>query len=206
MRSVQYKKLLLATMLCWVATLTAVAQHTNILNYFQATENNGKVTLNWQIFAGSTCSGIQIYHSADSINFTQIGEIIGVCGSFTEPVNYSFTDESPQQNGVNYYQLALGTTGKSITVSIKLIDITSTGYQIRPHPLNGSGYIYFDNTGSATHQLTIYNAVGHLLATKFTSANYFVLESTIYSNGLYFFAIANQLNQIRAKGKLLVAN
>ncbi len=205
MRSVQYKKLLLATMLCWVATLTAGAQHTNILSYFQATENNGKVTLNWQIFAGSTCSGIQIFRSTDSTNFSQIGEIIGVCGSFTEPVNYSFTDESPVQNAVNYYRLALGATGKSITVSIQLIDINTTGYQIRPHPLNGTGYIYFDNSANDTHQLSIYNASGHLLATKFTSTNYFVVESNIYTNGLYLFTIEKG-DKITTKGKFVIVN
>lgn len=198
-------KLYLSVLVYCLAILTSKAQHSNILSYFQATENNGKVTLNWQIIAGSTCSGIQIYRSTDSTNFSQIGEIIGVCGSFSEPVNYTFTDDSPLQNAVNYYRLALGTTGKSITVSIQLIDTKATGYQVRPHPLNSTGYIYFANDISTLHQLSIYNASGLLKLTQTTTSNFFTIESNLYINGIYLFVIENG-DKITTKGKFVIVN
>src|SRR5687768_12462136 len=81
------------------------AQGSPILGKFSLSESNGQVALDWQIVAGSTCNGIQIYRSTDAVQYSQIGNIAGICGSITEAVNYFFTDTTPVKNAINYYYL-----------------------------------------------------------------------------------------------------
>ena len=48
---------------------------------FSAVQVETKVQLNFTIKAGNTCNGIEIFRSPDSVNFSLIGDIQGVCGS-----------------------------------------------------------------------------------------------------------------------------
>ena len=187
-----------------LSALGLKAQQTAILSTFNGVESNGKVQLSWQIIAGSTCDGIRIFHSTDSINYTQVGEIIGVCGSFTEPVNYSFTHDMPHQNGRNYYRLQLGTLGKSPTVVVSLVDTKSAGYQIRPHPVNGAAMLYFENPNQQPHTLTVYNISGRQVEKYYTPTNAFYIQPEGAANGLYLFTIADDKENIKLKGKLLI--
>lgn len=187
-----------------MASMAAHAQESAILSTFNGVESNGKVLLSWQIIAGSTCDGIRIFHSTDSINYTQVGEIVGVCGSFTEPVNYSFTHDTPQLNGRNYYRLQLGASGKSPTVVVSLVDTKATGYQIRPHPVNGPAMLYFDNPNQQPHTLTVYNISGRQAEKYYTTNNAFYIQPEGAANGLYLFTIADDKEIIKLKGKLLI--
>ncbi|UPT66994.1 MAG: T9SS type A sorting domain-containing protein [Sphingobacteriales bacterium JAD_PAG50586_3] len=180
------------------------AQETSILGSFDAAAFNGKVQLSWQITAGSVCDGIKISHSTDSINFTQIGEIIGVCGSISEPVNYSFTHDTPLQNGKNYYRLQLGATGKSPIININLITIGNSGYQIRPHPVNGPAMVYFTNENQQPHTLVVYNSNGQQVQKYYTSTGSFNIQPTGITNGMYLFTIADEKENIKLRGKLLL--
>lgn len=180
------------------------AQETTILGSFKATTFNGKVQLSWQITAGSVCDGIKITHSTDSVNFTQIGEIIGVCGSISEPVNYTFTHDTPLQNGKNYYRLQLGPTGKSNVISIVLVDIGSGGYQIRPHPVTGPARVYFTNENQQPHTLVIFNSNGQQVQQYATIANAFDIQLPGITNGLYLFTIADEKETIKLRGKFLL--
>ena len=191
-------------MLLVLSALGLKAQQTAILESFDATAINGKVQLSWQIIAGSTCDGTRILHSTDSINYTQVGEIIGVCGSFTEPVNYSFTHDTPQLNGRNYYRLQLGTSGKSPTVVVSLVDTKAAGYQIRPHPVNGAAMLYFDNANQQPYTLTLYHISGRQVEKYYTSNNAFYIQPMGSANGLYLFTIADDKEIIKLKGKLLI--
>ena len=70
----------------------------------------------------------------DKINFNQIGEISGICGSKFEKISYSFEHPNPIKNRINYYRLALGGLGFSDTISIEILDF-KYGYQVRPNPM-----------------------------------------------------------------------
>lgn len=180
------------------------AQETSILGSFKATTFNGKVQLSWQITAGSMCDGIKITHSTDSVNFTQIGEIIGVCGSISEPVNYNFTHDTPLQNGNNYYRLQLGPTTKSHIINIDLVAVGSSGYQIRPHPVAGPATLYFDNVNQQPHTLTIYTINGQAVQKYQTATSAFYLEPAGATNGLYLFTITDEKDNLHIKGKFLI--
>lgn len=87
---------------------TGFAQSTPLLTKFNGTAYNNQVYLSWEIGQGSTCNGIGVMRSVDSVSFVEIGSIEGVCGSTSEPQSYTFTDLTPQSNRTNYYRLNLG--------------------------------------------------------------------------------------------------
>ena len=57
---------------------TLSAQSDDILDRFTLSERNGIVQLDWTISKGSTCNGIGILRSVDSVNFDGIGKIAGL--------------------------------------------------------------------------------------------------------------------------------
>lgn len=83
--------------LCFISsTLFAVGQDPT-LNYFNANSTSNSVLLTWEIKGGNTCNGIAIFRSTDGINFQQIGQVDGLCGSTDFAVAYSYTDLSPEK-------------------------------------------------------------------------------------------------------------
>lgn len=185
-------------------TKIIVAQSHPILGKFYISETEGSVFLSWSIIAGSTCNGIQIFRSTDSTNFSQIGEIYGVCGSVDFEQPYDFTDNNPVKNKVNYYRLELGSQGFSQVVSVEIIDIESNGYQIRPHPANTETKIYFDNNKKQEYQLILYNMNGIEVFTTTAKEDFFLLNTSLLQSGLYLFTISISGNPPTAQGKLFV--
>jgi len=173
------------------------------LDYFEANQNQEQVLLKWAISKGSVCNGITITRSSDSLYFETIGRIEGVCGSpdFQQP--YSFVDEAPLKNKINYYKLELGISDFSEVISIKTIDKNGKAYQVIPNPIQEQGRIYFDNPYYENHQIDIYNINGSLVNTMIGHQNYFGIEAHLYSTGLYIFHITTPEKTI--KGKFIIS-
>ncbi|MBK9477393.1 MAG: T9SS type A sorting domain-containing protein [Bacteroidetes bacterium] len=182
----------------------AFSQRSPILGQFSISTTDGKVFLNWSIVSGATCNGIQIYRSADTSNFSQIGEIPGVCGSASFEQFYNYTDYHPLKNQLNYYRLELGSLEYSQTVSIEVIDIEYGGYQIRPQPANTAAKIYFENNNKQEYDFSLFDLKGQKLLTASGKEDYFALNTTDVQSGLYFFTISNPGKPQVIKGKLMV--
>lgn len=180
------------------------AQSSPILGRFFVSESEGTVLLNWSIVAGSTCDGIKIYRSVDSIHFSLVGEILGLCGSVGFEQQYDFTDNNPVKNKVNYYRLELGNQGFSKIVSIKIIDIENSGYLIRPHPANAQAEICFNNYSGQKAELSIFNFNGQKIASAATQDSYFVINTSEMNSGLYIFTIFISETSNQIKGELLI--
>ena len=204
MKTTVSKQIFLLPFLILFSSTFAFAQHNPILDNFSVFENNGKAFLNWTITSGSTCNGIQIFRSSDNMNFIQVGEIIGICGSSSSPTPYNFTDDNPVKNSINYYRLELGSNGSSEILSIEIIDIASGGFQIRPNPVSAEAKVYFDNNKKQEHQLTLYNLNGVSVFTTTTKEDFFLLDSVLLQSGIYLFTISTNGNLPTAQGKLLV--
>ncbi|MCB0737230.1 MAG: hypothetical protein KDC92_06935 [Bacteroidetes bacterium] len=121
-----------------VSSTLAAAQH-SILSKFIASPLNDWVYLEWTIKGGNTCNGIKVYRAEhlDS-TFTQIGEIVGVCGNNAQPESYSFVDSFPITNQLNYYALELGFQGRTSTIQINLKgadELISIAYNENLQPL-----------------------------------------------------------------------
>lgn len=200
----KYCRNLILVLLLALGTYTSgAAQNHPMLSDFSVVETDEQAYLSWTIIAGSTCSGIQIYHSTDSVNFTVIGEISGVCGSVTEPQNYNFTDADPVLNSVNYYKLELGGQGFSQIISVKIIALQD-GYQVQPQPANSETRIYFDNDEGQQHELSVYNTDGVKVLSSTTESNYFHVITAKLPSGVYVFTIAGPGDRRSVNGKFAV--
>lgn len=172
---------------------------------FSATKVSGKVFLDWTMNFGQTCNGIDITRSSDNLNFVPVGNIQGICGSPTDTVSYSFIDQSPLPNQINYYRLMMGNLGQSQTISVEIINIQGTGYQVRPNPIVDEGRIYFDNDRSEEYRLTVLSANGSILKQTLTRNDFFDVNTADLTTGIYFFTIESENGLEGAKGKFVVA-
>lgn len=182
----------------------AAAQPHPILDDFTAFRDGNTVLLKWTITSGSTCNGIRIYRAEDTINYIQVGDIAGVCGSSTSPVPYSFTDLSPIPNKINYYRLELGTQGFSKFVAIEFIVLGNEGYLIRPQPVTDNAVIYFDNPANDSYSFKLYDEKGVLVKTIENITTDTILFNRVGLNsGTYLFTIQTG-DKIIVKGKIIV--
>lgn len=192
------------TVLLFMAAFSLHGQQNPILDRFMATENNGTIYLNWVITSGSTCNGIDIFRSVDSLNFSLIGSIGGICGSpeFAQP--YSFTDEDPVKNSINYYRLELGGSGYSEIIAVELIIFDGNNYQIRPNPATTEAKIIFENDQNQPALLKLYDFRGNLIEEITTEENFFIINTAYLSGEMYLFTISDFENKANIKGKLMV--
>src|ERR1041385_7420535 len=122
------------------------AQVDTLLSDFHLFTTHENIILSWTIKSGSTCNGIGIQRSGNDTAFTEIGHIAGDCGNLTEPVPFTFTDESPLENRINYYRLQLGTYGYTKSISTEFIKLSEGKYLIRPNPVRDNAIINFQNS------------------------------------------------------------
>ncbi|OUT69083.1 MAG: hypothetical protein CBB76_08565 [Crocinitomicaceae bacterium TMED16] len=188
----------------FVFIATMVSSQT-ILDDFALDLNQGKVLLAWTIKSGSVCNGIQIYRSTieDSINFELIEDIQGVCGDLSSPVAYTFTDENPVQNQVNYYKLLLGGQEFSEVLGIEVLLIPSNSYLLKPHPIVSSSSLYFYNSNNNDVELKVFDDFGSVVYKNQTNSNRFILDSSMISSGLYYFTLENKSNKSIINGRAL---
>jgi hypothetical protein len=181
----------------------ASAQSIPMLGRFIAQENEGIIYLNCQILAGSTCNGITIFHSIDSVNYSVIGRIEGVCGDISNPETYNFIHQFPA-TGLNYYQLELGIGNFSQVISIEIIMIEESSFQIRPNPAINTARIYFNNDSHQIFNLFLHSITGQRILELTTKEEYFEINAQVLKAGLYLFTILNPADKPFETGKLIV--
>lgn len=167
----------------------AEAQVGDTVMNFRAEELNGNVYLTWSIKQGFTCNGVDVYRSIDSINFTKIGDIEGICGSTAESIAYDFTDQFPEKNTRNFYRLSLGGLINSHVISIDIIDLSANKYLIVPNPVDFESDLYFENAAAAICVLTTMDARGVQIISETSIDEVFQLCASDYASGTYSFRI-----------------
>lgn len=184
----------------------AHGQETHILDRFSITESEGSVFLSWTISLGNTCQGTNIQRSTDSINFSEIGRIAGVCGSTEKAESYTFEDVAPVKNHQNYYRLELGLTGFSEVLNVEVIDLGNAGLQIRPNPATDQVTIHFENRQREEFLLEVFDQHGMLIQTASGSQEKFSLETSHWPTGIHFFRLASRESSEIQIGKFLVVH
>lgn len=184
--------------------LTNVFAQTSILSNFSGTSLNNKVFLKWTISAGNTCNGIQLFRSIDSLNFIEIGDIQGVCGSLSEPKGYSFTDLNPVLNFKNYYRLDLGGIETSLPIAVNVIDFADNNYYLTQNPITTTAKVVTYNPTFETLNLTIFLPNGAIAQQLTTTADFFTIDAMKFATGSYFFTISSEKNERPIQGKFIV--
>jgi hypothetical protein len=191
---------------CFVLLIGLNARSQSILANFDIDLSQGKVLLSWTIKSGNTCSGMQIYRSQDSINFTVIEDIQGVCGNLSSPVSYTYTDHTPILNSINYYKIDLGGQEISPILNIEVINVLSNSYLLRPNPVSGASDLYFENDNQNEVVLKVFDDFGDVIYLEETQTNKFTLDSTSFSSGMYYFSLENQKTRNVINGKAIIVN
>jgi hypothetical protein len=185
--------------------MNGICQDAPVLQKFTVEELNGKAYLNWTIEAGGTCNGIGILRSSDTISFSQIGVLEGVCGSLSFPTNYTFTDEFPMENKINYYKLDLGGNGFSQIVGVEVIVIGEEKYLLFSNPIVEKSTLYFKNETNQLAELKVFDPEGGICLVKSTTTDQFELIRSEFSRkGIYLFTISVDGIENAVVGKLIV--
>lgn len=145
------------------------SQNHYLLEGFKAHTDGSRVILVWTMKKGAACTGIGILRSVDGIQFEQIGIIDEVCGSFEFAKNYTFTDEAPVPDKINYYVLQLGFTGKTEPpLELNFIDFSNKTSVVVPNP-GKNVVIHFYNPDGKKYRVDILSYSGKLIYTHQTT-------------------------------------
>lgn len=163
-----------------------IGQDITFVSGFELLEVSDGVFINWQIDSGYTCQGVDILRSTDGNNFEEIGHISGVCGSLTKPVSYSFMDENPVKNVLNYYRLKLNGYGYTEILSLYVHEVPSEGMLLYPNPASvGEITIKFSNPNSREAVVQVINTNGCICWQGNTSTDVLKLDASILLKGIY---------------------
>lgn len=202
-----FSQLLLPIAIAGVMLLSGMptkGQHL-ILDNFSAFQHDEEVYLSWIIGRGNTCNGITIERSTDNLSFVEVGNIAGVCGSPDFAQSYSWTDEHPVKNKVNYYRLELGLQGYSDVRSVEYIYVGADGFQLRPNPVVDHSLLLFNNRQGHLHRLEIYSVGGGLIEQKESNSNEFNISAAEMQAGVYLLQLTNTQTGKVSSGKVIVA-
>ena len=182
------------------------AKSQSILSDFDIDLSEGKVLLAWTIKSGNVCNGMQILRSKDSISFVLIEDIQGVCGNLSSSVSYTFTDQTPILNTTNYYKINFGGQQESHVLGIEVVNVINNSYLLKPNPVSGASDLYFQNDNQNEMVLKVFDDFGDVIYLDQTYSNKFVLDSTSFSSGIYYFSLENQKTRSVINGKAVILN
>lgn len=111
---------------------SGLAQRIANLNVFLA---GASVGVKFTVSKGTSCNGYIIWHSADSVNFTQVYNYPGVCGNTATDENISFLHTNPLINVNNYYKVDLVPIETSTIKRIFVAEILNSSLIIYPNPV-----------------------------------------------------------------------
>lgn len=205
LRTLLGKSLLIGFMLA-LSVIALPAQSDLLLEHFSISKNDGRVLLNWVTRPGSTCDGVDVMRSTDSISFETIYHIPGICGGPNSALSYSYLDEHPVANYRNFYRLGLGSSGTTSVRAIEVVDLGNSGHQVRPNPVVATSKIYFDNGGRGVCQLTLVSQAGVVVGQWETREEFFEVQATDFEPGMYFLRIQDADGKALAKGRLVVVH
>lgn len=192
----------LLTLFCLVLMSPVYGQQ-NFISSFTAQQTQYSVTLSFTVAKGSTCNGIDIQRSADSINFETIGDIQGVCGSTTEETFYQFTDSNPVSNKRNFYRLVIPLIGNSQIISIRFSDFSEQPFFLYPNPCKENLTFKFENFSGKEFELLIFDASGKIILSEQTKLAFFFLQTGKMPAGNYFFQLTNE-GEIKQRGRFII--
>lgn len=170
-------------------SLRTSAQTISILDGFTGIAQTNQVQLRWTISTGETCNGTIIERSSDAMNWEQIGEIPGVCGSSSSAVSFNYIDSLPISNAINYYRLELGSRGYSEIIKVAFYNFEESSVVVIPNPVAISATIYFEAKVYESYSFALYDLNGKVHITLQGEGNNIVLNVENLKTGTYFFNI-----------------
>ncbi|MBL7930065.1 MAG: hypothetical protein JNL47_11425 [Bacteroidia bacterium] len=155
-----------------------------LIAYAAASFNDG-VLISFTMRGGFSCNGINIERSDDSLSFSVIGDIEGICGNPDFDVPFTFTDPEPLPNRKNFYRLDMKQLGYSPVISVYFTKPYADGTLIFPNPCIERCSLYFENTKREKIVAELlYN--GNKTSAHITDQNVVELDLRQYAAGIFF--------------------
>ncbi len=173
---------------CFISSVSA--QESQVLETFTLVQSGNTVVASLTIKGGASCNGVTLERRLKGdLQYETAGIIQGVCGGSEFAEHYSIIDDSPNFSNINLYRLILGSTGKSLDLSINVIRLLDE-YTIFPQPAIGEVFIKFDNPNNEAVTLKVYDSQGRKIKESRGLTNDLVfIDSSGLSSGLFVFQI-----------------
>lgn len=157
---------------------------------FEAVQLQDKIHISWTMNAGTTCTGLKVQHSEDSLNFITIYEYPGICGNASTTETYTY-NHTPKPNTYNYYRLDMGIYGLSEIKKVTFIGYTNNSYVIDYNTSTGLK-IYFQNSLNDNYTFEIYNLSGKIIDSKNINSSEIPIPPFALKTGVYVFSLISQ--------------
>jgi hypothetical protein len=122
----------------------------------------GAVKLTWGTAMEVNNDHFTLERSSDALHYIVIGMVSGK-GDNNQPVNYSFTDQSPEQ-GSNYYRLIqTDRDGQSKILGSRTVEVAEIALRVGPNPAVHAVDLTFNR--GVWREIKLYNSAEQLLQT-----------------------------------------
>jgi hypothetical protein len=167
------------------------------LTSFNASANNGNVTLNWSTATETNNKGFEIERKSAGSEYQKVGYVAGY-GTTTQPKSYTFTDNKLDEGKYTYRlrQIDLnGATGYSNEVEVDVTPPTAFSLaQNYPNPFNPTTLIQYSIPADLHVKLNVYNLLGEKVMTLVDglqkAGNHEVNFNAIdLASGVYFYKL-----------------
>lgn len=183
--------------------LAAFGQIDQYLSNYNVSEAKGNVLITWTTSAGFTCEDIQIFFGTDSNQLTSVYTYPGICGSENKEEHYTYLFRDVAYNQPNYFQIDLGSFGKSDILAITVIAVGGLNPIIYPNPATPESTLLFNNDDQEQASIRVFNAsgaeVGQHIVTRKNQVR--LSKFLLKSPGLYFYTI--EIKGVLLRGKFL---
>lgn len=170
---------------------------------YAATSVKDGVLISFTMRGGFSCNGINIERSEDSVSFSVIGDIEGICGNPDFDVPFSFVDPQPLPNRNNFYRLDMKQLGYSSVLSVFFIKSDADGILIFPNPCRERCSLYFENTRREKVKVELFQN-GKMVFTQFTNQDFIELDMRSFASGIYICQLQYPYGTLRKQKFALV--
>ena len=191
------RTLLIVVLLFLLEPLSLLSQEpgNEILESFSAIQVGNTIQIDFSVKGGASCQGAILQRSSEGDVFENIEFIPGICGGTEQIEFYTFKDDSPLRNQINFYRVELGNAGYSAVLGIQFVELEDN-YRVYPQPARDWVVIKFDNPTQSPFVLNVYTLTGEVKDSGTITANEVYLDLGLYEAGNYVFQLISTENRI----------
>lgn len=185
--------------LCGLALLIpfgAQAQEHPYIQEYVLQEQDGGIYVSWTIEGGSTCDGLEVQRSLDSLQFTTIHRIDGICGDPAVPRHYDLFDTDPPELTRAFYRIMLGFDGYSSVKAIRYSGLIRSDQRFFPNPVSDLAVLVLNLPRAGRVDLEIFDVHGCLVyARAGESGPQFTMDLGALPSGTYTYVASGEFKQ-----------
>lgn len=152
---------------------------------------------------GSQCFDVRVQRSLDSIQFTDLYVLPGLCGGGTV---FTYVDSTPALYRKNFYRLVSASYDRSEIVSPSRRFYGESEVYIYPNPVWENAEIVFGEETPGEYFLMIYSSGGmHVAELHQKNENVFQFERKGLAAGVYYLRIAGPKGSV-LNGKMVLVD